>query len=114
MRRSRLKKRRRPSDERPGFGQAFGVAYAVRSQSGVSAAVPIQPFLDRELFEQALIDTMGQALADACRELGLQDKEDAAVRLLAMRIIEQAKQGVHGRDLLKAAALRGFEPARKY
>jgi hypothetical protein len=33
-------------------------------------------------------------------------KEDAAVRLLAMRIIEEARTGVHDRALLKAARSR--------
>jgi hypothetical protein len=36
------------------------------------------------------------------------------VRLLAERIIEEAKQGIHGFELLKAAALRGLTSARKH
>ena len=75
--------------------------------------MPIRPFLEGEFFEQELIDTMGLALADACRELGLKDKEDAAVQLLAKRIIDEAKQGIHDRALLKAAALKGLGPALK-
>jgi hypothetical protein len=44
----------------------------------------------------------------------LKDKEDAAVRLLAKRIIDEAKQGIHDRALLKAAALKGLGPALKH
>jgi len=75
--------------------------------------MPIRPFLDGEFFAPELIDTMSQALADACKTLGLVDKEDAAVRLLALRIIAQARHGVHDRALLEAAALEGLAPAMK-
>jgi urease gamma subunit len=75
--------------------------------------MPIRPFLDGEFFGPELIETMGQALADTCTALGLKDKDDAAVRLLAARIVNKARQGVHDRDLLKAAALEGLRPARK-
>jgi hypothetical protein len=70
--------------------------------------VPIRTFLEGEFFEPELITTMSKALADACSTLGLNDKDDAVVRLLAMRIIELARSGVHERTLLKAAALDGL------
>ena len=76
--------------------------------------MPIRPFLDGQFFDPELIDTMSQALADACRSLGLKDKEDAAVRLLALRIIKEARTGIHDRALLKAAALKGLGPALKH
>ena len=77
-------------------------------------AVPIRPFLDGEYFEQELIGTMSQALADACAALGLKDKDDPAVRFLAKRIVDEARAGVHDRSLLKAAAIRGLGPATKH
>jgi len=73
--------------------------------------MPIRPYLDGEFFDPELIDTMSRALADACTTLGLKDREDAAVRLLAMRIIQAVRDGVHDRALLKAAALEGLGPA---
>jgi urease gamma subunit len=76
--------------------------------------MPIRPFLEGDVFEQELIDAMSKALADACRELGLKDKEDAAVRLLAKRIIDSAREGIHDPTLLKAAAVKGLGPARKH
>jgi urease gamma subunit len=75
--------------------------------------MPIRPYLEGKFFDPELIETMSHALADACTTLGLKDREDAAVRLLAMRIIKQARDGVHDRALLKAAALEGLEPAPK-
>jgi hypothetical protein len=45
---------------------------------------------------------------DACATLGLKDKEDAAVQLLAWRIIDEARNGVNDRALLKAPAIKGF------
>jgi hypothetical protein len=75
--------------------------------------VPIRPFLEGDVFEQEMIDVMSKARAGACRELGLQDKEDAAVRLLARRIIDQAKQGIHDPALLQAAALDGLGAQRR-
>jgi hypothetical protein len=76
--------------------------------------VPIRPFLEGEAFDPEVIEAMSEALADACTTLGLKDKEDAAVRLLAMRMIAQARAGVHDRALLKAAALEGLGPATKH
>lgn len=75
--------------------------------------MPIRPYLEGEFFDPELIDTMSRALADACTTLGLKDREDAAVRLLAMRIIKEARGGVHDRVSLKAAALQGLGPALK-
>jgi urease gamma subunit len=57
---------------------------------------------------------MSKALAEACQELGLKDKEDAAVQLLAKRIIDRAREGIHDQALLKAAAIQGLGPARKH
>jgi hypothetical protein len=71
--------------------------------------VPIRSFLDGQFFAPELIEAMGQALVDACKELGLKPKTDAAVRLVAMRIIKEARAGVCDRERLKAAALDGLD-----
>ena len=76
--------------------------------------MPIRPFLDGQFFEQELIDTMSEALRDACRELGLKEKDNAAVRLLAKRIIDKAQEGIHDPALLKAAALDGLGATRRH
>lgn len=71
-------------------------------------AVPIRPFLDGEAFNPEAIESMGRALADACLALGLKDREDAITKILAMRIIDLAREGAHEPEVLKAAALKGF------
>jgi hypothetical protein len=76
--------------------------------------MPIRPFLEDEFFDPELIETMSKALVAACQSLGLRPKDDAATRLLAMRIIQQAREGVHDRELLKAAALDGLGPTLKH
>ncbi len=73
--------------------------------------MPIRPYLDAEVFEQDDIDTMSRALADACRELGLRDQE-GDVQLLALRIIERAREGILDPIRLKTAATEGFRAAR--
>jgi hypothetical protein len=76
-------------------------------------AVAIHPFLEDGFFDQERIDTMSEALASACRELGLTAKDDAEVRLLAKRIIALAKEGIHEPALLKAAAVTALPGRQK-
>jgi len=76
--------------------------------------MPIRSFLEGEFFDPELIETMSKALAAACQTLGFMPKEDAATRLLALRIVEAAREGVHDVELLKAAALKGLGPALKH
>ena len=76
--------------------------------------MPIRPFLEGEFFDPEVIEIMSLALADACTALGLKDKQDAAVGLLAKRIVEEARAGIHDRALLEAAALKGLGPAMKH
>ena len=71
--------------------------------------MPITAFLQGEAFDPETIQAMSIALTEACKALGLNMKDDAATRLLAMRIIEQAREGIHDPVLLKAAALKGFK-----
>ena len=76
--------------------------------------MPIRQFLEGQVFGQDLIDNMSKALAGACRELGLQVKNDPAVQLVAKRIIAMAKEGIHEPALLKAAVLKGLGPAGQH
>ena len=71
--------------------------------------MPITPFHDEEsAFDPEIIQLMGEALTDACRALGLKQKDDAANRLLAARIIDLAQAGVRDAALLTAGALEGL------
>lgn len=73
----------------------------------------IGPYGGGGVFEPEIIDSMAAALAGACEALGLKNKENVLVRLLAERIIDEARQGIHRQEGLKAAALRGLAPARR-
>jgi urease gamma subunit len=75
----------------------------------VSLAMPIRAFLDGEVFDPEIIQVMNKALADAREALRLKEKDDEVNRLLAMRIIDHARDGIHDAELLKAAALKGFK-----
>jgi hypothetical protein len=78
--------------------------------NGVGAGpVLIHRFLNGEAFDPDTVENMSSALASACKELGLRETDDAANRLLAMRIIDMASAGVRNTALLRAAALRGLK-----
>jgi urease gamma subunit len=68
--------------------------------------MPIRQFLDDEVFDPETLQEMSAALAGACRALGLKLKDDPAVRLLATRIIERARDGEHNPERMRAAALK--------
>jgi hypothetical protein len=68
----------------------------------------IHPYLEGGAFDPETIETMAKALSEACKVLRVMDKEDAAVRILALRIIDQARDGIRDAELLKFGALRGF------
>lgn len=73
--------------------------------------MPIRSFLKEEAFDPETIQKMGSALTAACQALGLTDKEDAVTQLLAIRIIDLARDGVDDLELLTTAALKGFQRA---
>lgn len=76
--------------------------------------MPIRSFLEGEVFEPEITEIMGKALIAACKALGLRVQDDPATRLLASRIIEAARHGIHDLELLRAAALEGLGPAIKH
>jgi urease gamma subunit len=52
---------------------------------------------------------MNAALLGACRALGLKLKDDPAIRLLARRIIEMARDGERNPERLRAEAIKHFK-----
>jgi hypothetical protein len=56
----------------------------------------------------SMVESMSRALAEACKALRLSEREDPAMRLLAMRIIERARGGARDVGQLKDAALKDF------
>jgi hypothetical protein len=68
--------------------------------------MPIRAFLDGHSFDPETIETMNKALTEASRTLRLRPKDAALIRLLARRIVDLARDGIHDPELLKAAALK--------
>jgi hypothetical protein len=67
--------------------------------------MPIQEFLDGHAFDPEAIHSMGEALTGACRALGLVDRDDPATRLVAVKIVELARQGERDPKRLEAGVL---------
>jgi len=70
--------------------------------------MPIRPFLDGQAFNPEMIESMSKALAGACEALGLRQKPDLAIRIVATCIIDHARNGIHDPELLKVAAVCAF------
>jgi hypothetical protein len=70
--------------------------------------MPIQKFLDGHAFDPEAIQSMSEALTGARRALGLVDRDDPATRLVAIKIIELARNGERNAERLQAAALRAI------
>lgn len=68
--------------------------------------VPIKGFLAGRSFDARAISEMSRAFDGACDELGLvKSVRDPATSLVAEKIIEVAKRGVHDPELLRRTAL---------
>ena len=72
--------------------------------------MPITPFLRNEAFDPEQIEIMSAAFLDACATLGLAATTDPAAQLVAARVIELAKRGIHSRTELFRGAVDGFRP----
>jgi urease gamma subunit len=71
--------------------------------------MPIRRFLSDEGFDPERLREMNAALLGACRALGLKLKDDPAIRLLARRIIEMARDGERNPERLRAEAIKHFK-----
>ncbi len=71
--------------------------------------MPIRASIDGEAFDPEAIEMMSEALAQACTSLGLLDKDDPIIHLVALRVIELARAGEHDAARLTAAVLKTFQ-----
>jgi hypothetical protein len=69
--------------------------------------MPIRAVLDAGCFDPDEINILVNVFEDALRELGLVDRNDPAVNLVAKRIIERAQQGERDPIRLREAAVNG-------
>ena len=71
--------------------------------------MPIRPFLGRHTsFDAETVESMSKALAGVLGALGLKDKNDDRIVLVAKKIIELASAGEHDAERLKVATLKAF------
>jgi hypothetical protein len=71
--------------------------------------MPIRKFIEGEAFDPETINIMSEALANACGSLRLVDKDDPLIRLVALKIIELARDGEQDPARLTAAVLKTFQ-----
>jgi hypothetical protein len=71
--------------------------------------VSIIPFLYNQAFEPETIVAMSDAYQNACQTLGLADRNDPLNELVAKRVIELARMGVHTSAALYTRTLQEFK-----
>jgi hypothetical protein len=74
--------------------------------------MPIRKILDGQAFDPETIQGMSEALAGACRALGLVDRDDPATRLVAAKIIALARAGERDPKRLEGGALQALRQAQ--
>jgi hypothetical protein len=71
--------------------------------------MPITPYLRGQAFDPEMIKVMGDAFTEVRGTLGLKDREDKLVELVARRIIELAQQGVKTKTALYLMTVQEFK-----
>lgn len=71
--------------------------------------MPITPFLRNQAFDPETVAAMSEAFQNACRALGLADREDRLNELVAKRLIELAQTGVRSPSALYMRTLQEFK-----
>ena len=69
--------------------------------------MPIRRLLQGSAFAPPDVQVLSEAFDAALRELGLVDRSDPAVELIAQRIIQLASSGERDPILLREAAIKG-------
>jgi hypothetical protein len=72
----------------------------------------ISPFLSGEAFDPETIEEMSLAFESVCKALQLKVRDDPVTRVVAEKIIELSKHGVHGVLTLHTMTLQQLGPDR--
>lgn len=72
-------------------------------------AQPITPFLRGQAFDPETVKAMGNALVATCQTLGVSDRDDTSIQIIAQKIIELAERGLKDSNALNLAALKEFK-----
>lgn len=71
--------------------------------------MPITPFLQNQAFDPEAVELMASVYEQACKTLGLADRNDPLNEIIAERVIELAQQGVRTRTALYMLAVQDFK-----
>jgi hypothetical protein len=74
-----------------------------------NASAPITPFLRGQAFDPETVKAIGNALVETCERLGLSERDDTSIQLVAQKIIELAQRGLKNPTELHLAAIREFK-----
>ena len=72
-------------------------------------AVPITPFLRDQAFEPEVLKTMADAFTEACRALGLKQRDDKMTAMVARHVIQLAERGVRTKTALYLLTVKEFK-----
>jgi hypothetical protein len=71
--------------------------------------MPITPFLRGQAFDPETVAVMGDAFAEACKALGLKDRNDKMTELVAKHVIKLAQRGTRTKTALYLAIIKEFK-----
>ena len=71
--------------------------------------MPIRPFLRDRAFDPETIEAMGDAFKEACREIGLRERDDKMTALVARQVIQLAERGVRTKTALYLMTVKQFK-----
>jgi hypothetical protein len=71
--------------------------------------MPITPFLSGQSFDPETVAVMGAAFTEACKTLGLTDRDDQMTRLVAKHIIGLALGGIRTKTTLYMRTIQEFK-----
>ena len=82
--------------------------FALAASSKLACA-PTTPFLRGQAFDPETVKAIGDALIITCETLGVSERDDASIQLIARKIIELAERGLKNTTALHLAALKEFK-----
>ncbi len=71
----------------------------------------IIPFLHGQAFDPETVKAMANALVKTCQTLGVSERDDPSIQIVAQKIIELAERGLKNPTALHLAALQEFKSA---
>jgi hypothetical protein len=71
--------------------------------------MPITPFLRDQAFDPETTVAMGAAFTEACKALGLTDRNDQMTEIVAKHIIELAQRGIRTEPALYSRTMEEFK-----